>query len=324
MLAVQDKTRLPETARRLGTGVQLPQIEAFLEVARQGNVGRAAPRIFVSQPALTARIQALEAELGVELFHRTSRGMQLTSIGQAFQPYAERAIQAVRDGSKLLAGMQSGYEGELTIGAALAVSTYVLPQILARYIQQWPRAHVNVRTGPTDQIVEMVVWGEVDLAVTRETHDPRVATRLLYEEDLVLVACPSHPMSQCPRAEAVEFSNTRIILFDRGSSYFAMASALLREAGVLPTTVMELDNIAAAKRMVEAGVGVSLLPSTAAADGLASGALVRIPWPPAESLHRSITLVHRPGDHPQPPAEAALCELLTHIPDLVPGARAPR
>jgi DNA-binding transcriptional LysR family regulator len=308
---------------RPGTGVQFAQLEAFLEVAREGNIGRAAPRIFVSQPALSARIQSLEAELGVELFNRTSKGMHLTSVGQAFLPFAARALDAVRQGSKLVAGMQAGTDGEMTIGAALGVSTYVLPQVLARFAERRPRVRLNVRTGRTSEIVELVFWGEVDLGITRQTDDPRVATQILYEEDLVLVASANHPMARHRSAPSIDFSDTRVILFDRGSVYYAEAKSLLYEAGVLGTTVMELDNIASAKRMVEAGLGVSLLPSTAVADALETGALIRIEWAPAASLGRSIVLVSRRDRGPRTPAEAMLCDLLTHIPEMIAGAHAP-
>src|SRR6202171_4067045 len=95
----------------------LAQVEGFLEVARRGNVSRAAEAMFVPHPTLTARIPALERELGEPLFARTRRGMRLTDAGRAFLPYAERAMRAVRDGRQALNDARSGSAGRLVLGA---------------------------------------------------------------------------------------------------------------------------------------------------------------------------------------------------------------
>src|SRR2546430_6467083 len=91
----------------------LAQMEGFLEVARRGNVSRAAEAMFVTQPTLTARLHALERELGEPLFARTRRGMRLTDAGRAFLPYAERAMRAVREGRQALTHPPSASAGPL-------------------------------------------------------------------------------------------------------------------------------------------------------------------------------------------------------------------
>src|ERR671931_1632233 len=98
--------------------MHLTQVEGFVEVARQGNLSRAAEALFVTQPALTARLQALEAELGTRLFLRSRRGMELTDAGRAFLPYAERALLALSDGSELVAELGRGMAGGRTPRAA--------------------------------------------------------------------------------------------------------------------------------------------------------------------------------------------------------------
>ena len=108
------------------------QVEAFLEIAHQGNLSRAAEALHVSQPALTARLQALETELGQALFVRGRRGMTLTDVCRAFRPYAERAVMALDEGATLVRDLGAGGAGELVLGAAPAVSAYVLPGLLVR------------------------------------------------------------------------------------------------------------------------------------------------------------------------------------------------
>src|SRR2546430_5562305 len=135
----------------------LAQMEGFLEVARRGNVSRAAEAMFVTQPTLTARLHALERELGEPLFARTRRGMKLTDAGRAFLPYAERAMRAVRDGRQALADARSASAGRLVLGAAPAVSTYVLPALLQRFSGAYPRGGVGVPTRHSGGVFKMVL-----------------------------------------------------------------------------------------------------------------------------------------------------------------------
>src|SRR6267142_7118266 len=108
----------------------LAHLESFVEVARTANVSRAAQTLFLTQPALTARLKSLESDLGVELFVRSARGMKLTDAGRAFLPYAQRTLGLVTEGRRVIADLREGSTGELVIGAAPAVSTYLLPTIL--------------------------------------------------------------------------------------------------------------------------------------------------------------------------------------------------
>ena len=149
------------------------QVQAFSEVARTGNVSRAAESLYVTQPALTARIQALEKELGETLFVRTGRGVRLTDAGRVFLPNAERAVQSIEDGRQALSDLRSASAGRLALGAAPAVSTYVLPPVLKRFANLHPRVDVAVSTGHSEEILAMVEevpdFGELLATVMRES-----------------------------------------------------------------------------------------------------------------------------------------------------------
>src|SRR4029077_18626812 len=106
------------------SGLQLLQVEGFLEVARRGSVRRAAEALYITQPTLTARLHSLERELGTRLFLRTPRGMRLTDAGRAWVPYAERAMRALLDGRDALEQVMTASAGHLMIASAPAVSTY--------------------------------------------------------------------------------------------------------------------------------------------------------------------------------------------------------
>ena len=298
----------------------LTQIEAFVEVTREGKLGRAAANLYVTQPALTARIQALELELGQPLFARSRRGMTLTDAGRRFLPYAERSLEALRSGKGVLADVGRGTIGELAIGAAPAVSTYVLPPLLDRYVREHPSVRLLVRTGHSEEIVDMVLRSEVQFGLVRELRDGRVESQPLYEDELVLVVSPNHAFAESWAVPVETLAGERLIFFDRTSSYYDLTNAMFREAGVSPRGAIELDNIDAAKKMVEQGLGVALLPNTAVSEDVDRGALVRVPLTGARPIRRRIMLITRPQAEAPGPA-IAFRRLLAQIPELVPGAR---
>jgi DNA-binding transcriptional LysR family regulator len=273
--------------------VLFSQIAAFVEVARRRSVSRAAEALFVTQPALTARLQGLERDLGARLFVRTPRGMKLTEAGESFLPYAVRALDSLTDGRMQVNALERGGAGRLAIGAAPAVSTYVLPGLLKRFAQSHPRVEVRVRTGHSEEMLELVLREQVDVGLVRALQHRDISSTPLYEDRLILVVDPEHPFAASGGIRLAEISGQQLILFDRTSSYHELTSALFRRAGISPNGVMELDNIDAAKKMVEQGFGVALLPHTSVADELAAGTLAEVAVQDAEPVRREIVAIRR-------------------------------
>lgn len=276
----------------------VPRLEAFLEVAERRSVSRAAEALFLTQPALSARLRRLEADLGATLFVRTPRGMRLTDAGHAFLPYAARALATLADGRRQVNALERGGAGSLAIGAAPGVGTYVLPGVLKRFREGHPRVRVSVRTGHSEEVLDLVLHEQVDLGLVRALQHPEVAATPLYEDRLVLVVEPGHAFARAGSIVLEEIGREQLVLFDRTSSYHELTSALFRSAGVFPAGVMELDNIEAAKKMVEQGFGVALLPQTAVAGELEAGSLAAVEISDAEPVRRQIVAIRRPDAGP--------------------------
>jgi DNA-binding transcriptional LysR family regulator len=247
--------------------------------------------------------------------------MVLTPAGRAFLSHADRALESIRSGTTLVRELAHGVIGELALAAAPAVSAYVLPEVLVRFTEQHPGVRLLVRTGHSEEIVDLVARGEVNLGIVRQLRDARVRSRPLYEDELVLVARPDHPFGAAGRVDVADIGGAQLILFDRTSSYYDVTNALFRAAGVVPRGVTEVDNIEAAKRMVERGLGVALLPGTAIADAVAGGSVREIGLVGAETIRRRIVAVERIGAHPTSPFVTTLWGLLDRIPDLIPRAQ---
>lgn len=298
--------------------MQIPQVAGFLEIARRHNLSRAAEALHVTQPALTARLRLLEEELGTALFERSPRGMRLTDAGRAFLPYAERAVEALDTARTLVGEHARGTSGRLTIGTAPAVGAYVLPGLLARYVEGFGSVRLVVRTGHSEEIVDLVAGGELDVGLIRELHNPGVSVRSLYEDELMLVAPPAHEFSRLGAIELDRLADATLILFDRTSSYYDLTNAIFRAVGVAPRSTIELDNIDAAKQMVRHGLGVAFLPHTAIAADVARGALRAIEVHGLPPTRRRIVAVRRAGAGRAAPAVQGFLDVLDRIGEVLP------
>jgi DNA-binding transcriptional LysR family regulator len=293
------------------------QLHAFVEIARAGSVSRAAEKLHLTQPAASARLQALERELGHPLFVRTRRGMHLTDGGRAFLAYAERALETLAAGRRVMQEVARGEAGELALGAAPAISTYVLPGLLKRFAERHPRLQLRVKTGHSEEVLEMVLRDEVQVGLLRELPHPQTETVPFYEDKLVLVVAGEHPFATHRRIKLEDLAGEQLILFDTTSSYHALTSAFFRDAGVEPAGVMELDNIDAAKKMVEGGLGFALLPQTAVSRELEAGVLRAVEIKGVEPVRRRIVAMRRRDGRPPP---AAVSDFIATLAESWPAA----
>lgn len=286
------------------------RLEAFAEVARSGSLTKAARILDVTQPALSERLIALERDLGVDLFVRTHRGVRLTDAGRALVPHAERAIAAIAEGRRVVDEMRRGKGGRLAVGAAPAVSTYVLPEVLRLFNRAHPDVELSVRTGHSEEVLDMVLREDVQVGVVRELRHPELETSPLYEDELVLVVHRTHRFADRGRIRIADLASEHLVTFDRASSYAELTQALFREAGIVPRGTIELDNIDAAKKCVSQGLGVALLPRQAVREELAARTLRTVVIAGARPIRRRIVAIRRRDAGVAVPTVAAFLDLV--------------
>ncbi len=185
--------------------------------------------------------------------------------------------------------------GHLMIAAAPAVSTYVLPELLEQFVAAHPRVEVSVRTGHSEDVVELVLRDEVQVGLGRAIRHPDLELRPFHTEDLVLVCAPDHAFTGRPSVAMAEVAAQKLIMFDRTSSYYEITHGAFLSAGVSLRGLMELDSIEAAKKMVERGLGVALLPGTAVAREVAGKTLCVVKMKDAPSRSGVATPASRRG-----------------------------
>jgi DNA-binding transcriptional LysR family regulator len=292
--------------------VELSQLDAFIAAADCGSFSRAAEVLNVAQPSLSNRIQSLEREVGQTLFERMGRGVKLTDAGVAFLPYAQRAIRTLSDGLFVLEGTREGTMGRLTIGTAPAVGTYVLPRLLKAFHDNHQGVDISVRTGHSEDVLQMVLEDEVQVGFGRPISHPDVRTLTLYRDELVLVVSSAHPYAKHGRVNVSDLEGESLIVFDRESSYYTLILSLFRDLGVVPHQQMYLDSIEATKKMVEQNLGIALLPAVSVDREIKLGTLHKLQLDTPEPVLRDIALMYR-RNKPQSGPMASFLNLVAQI-----------
>lgn len=289
--------------------MEIDQIETFLAVVTYGGFHRAAAALRVSQPAISARVRALEDSLGVKLFSRVRGGLSVSPAGKALRPHAEQLLRDVARARQAIHELQPSVGGALRIAAALSVCTYFLPDVIKDYQAANPKVMVSLRSGTSLQVLKMVLDGEAEIGVARSLNHPEVETMTLRDDPLILVGHPHHPAARKRRVRLEDVESMPLIFFDRGSSDWTLSQGLFRRAGQLPNTVLEVETIEAAKRMVERKLGLSFLPQIAVSRELRHGRLVAVEIADVEPLRRNLDVIY-PRHRPLTREAQALFQLL--------------
>ncbi len=252
--------------------------------------------------------------MGQPLFERMGRGVKLTDSGRAFLPYAQRMLRTLSEGLLVLEGARDGTAGQLTIGTAPAVGTYVLPRILKVFCDRHEGIDVAVRTGHSDAVLQMVLEDDVQVGFGRPINHPDVRTIVLYEDTLVLVVSSMHRYAKRGTVRVDELADESLIMFDRDSGYYGLILGLFRNLGVVPHQQMHLDSIEATKKMVESNLGIALLPEVAVEREMKLGTLHKVHNEAAAPVTREIAVMYR-RNKPQSGLMAGLLNLLGEMYD---------
>jgi DNA-binding transcriptional LysR family regulator len=240
----------------------------FLAVAEEGHFGRAAARLGISQPPLTAQIQALERELGVKLLERTGKGARPTREGEALIPLARRLAQDAGELESLARELRAGRHAPVSIACVTSALFDYLPPLVRALQAARPDSAISVREMDTTDAVEALRRGEVDLALLRLDRDrPPVKLRAL-GRDMLAAALPSgHPLAESTAPLPLgQLADEPLLVLPRGISpaYSDAMVTACREAGFTPRVVREVGSAMAQLAIVAAGLGVALVSSAMA------------------------------------------------------------
>lgn len=241
--------------------MEIGQLQAFEHVAREGSFTSAAESLGLTQPSVSARVAALERELGGQLFERGRRRLRLTPLGRTFMPYVERALAALTDGQEAVQRLKEGKLGQVSVAALNPLAMYILPTPMQRFREEYPSVDLTIRIRITREIIDMLYEGQVSLGlISAPLWDKGLQILARFQEPVSAVVNAHHPLAQCDSlclADIYDHTIYRVTLNPRGNALVDSLAEHARQGSggaviAVPTTL--------AVDLLLHGDGVAFLP----------------------------------------------------------------
>lgn len=226
---------------------------AFVTVVEEGNITKAAVRLFISQPALSYRIKIIEENIGVTLLLRSNGGIVLTPEGEVFYAYCLRMLHELAETKEEMDNMTDEVRGTLTIASSAIFASYELPALLRTYLEKYPKVRIQVKTGLSNQVNKMFNSGECMIAFTRGEHSSMGQSIQLYKEPYCLVYHKPVEISELLQIPLIQYKTdpTVMVIFDEWWNH---------NFKVMPNVAMALDTMGTCRHFIREGLGWSMLP----------------------------------------------------------------
>src|ERR1700730_448179 len=270
------------------------QLRTFVEVAGQKSFSRAAEKLSLTQPAISAQIRSLEKEVGSVLFERRGGKVNFTAAGRVFEPFAEHCFSCYDHIMGTVAELYRSPRGTISISANEATCLYVLPAIFANFKKQFSQVGLSIVRAERRHTLEAVLNREVDFGVvTLPVKDPRLITEIIHKDELVLAVPTNHPLASRGRVDFSEVRQHPMLLMKHGRQR-EQINHLFHMQDSHPKIAVEVESSELLKRLVIAGLGTAFLPHTNVAAEIQSG-VVNVVKVNGLRLSRNLALIYRKG-----------------------------
>ena len=262
--------------------INLHQLRVFAAAVRHDGIGAAARALGMSQPAVSRAVAELERDLGVQLLDRSTSGVHPTPVGVELFEHAQAVAAAERGAEEAIAAAKGLARGALHIGASTTIATYVLPPLIGAFARAHPGIDLRLSSVHTRVLVPLVRNYDVDVAFAEApVTDPRVTVTRWLTDEMVVVACPTHPLAQRAAAEGLvapsALDEELLLLREPESGTRDLVLHGLMAGGVVPTRTMSVDGTEVIKRLVAEGVGIAVVSRVTVVEQLALGRLTVVP-----------------------------------------------
>lgn len=280
-------------------------LAAFLEVADSGSFSRAGGSLFLSQPAISKRIAALEQQLGAALFDRVGRRVTLTDAGRTLLPFARKALQDIEDGRRALSQLVDKVSGRLSIGTSHHIGLHRLPPVLRRYTQQFPEVDLDIHFMDSEVACEAVLAGKLELGiVTLPTQPlPQLEQREVWPDPLSVVVGRDHVLAGRKRVRLSELAAHPAVMPDEQTYTHRIVKRELERHGLTPRIRLATNYLETLKMLASIGLGWTVLPSSMIDDSLEALVI------PELSMHRTLGMVWHQRRTLSGPARALIAAL---------------
>lgn len=292
----------------------LTELRYIVAVAREKHFGRAADRCFVSQPTLSVAIKKLEDELGVALFERGVNEIRVTSVGEHVIAQAQRVLEEAAAIKHIAAAGKDELAAPLRFGAIYTIGPYVTPQLIPLLLKRAPGMPLLIQENYTAKLGELLKNGDLDLILLSEPfNEPGIVTQAVYDEPFRVVMPVSHPWANKSRIAAADLCGETLLLLSSGNCFrdqvLQTCAGAKRAVNAGLQQSLEGSSLETIRQMVASGVGLTVLPSTAAESRTADTKLTVMKNFTAPEPMRRVALAWRKS-FPRPRAVAAVREAL--------------
>jgi len=293
--------------------LELRHLHLVAAIADTGTVTAAAARLHLTQSALSHQLRDAEGRLGARLFERMGRRMRLTTAGERLLSAARSILEGLEQAEREIHRAVSGRLGPLRLTTQCHTVYHWLPGRLKIFQRSYPDVEVQVVAGATDEPVPWLLEGRIDLAIVhRLERDPRLESRPLWSDELVVVMHPRRPLARRSCIEARDFADQHLFVYSSALESNLVFREILIPAGVTPRRVSHIQLTEALIEMVKADLGITVLQRWSVAPQLERGELVARPLTAAGRLRRWNAVWRR---RPAPPDYlTAFVEILARYP----------
>ena len=239
----------------------LPDLRAFVAVAKLGSFRAAADELHLSQPALSRRIEKLEAALGVRLFHRTTRKVDMTTVGREFSHRANELLNSLEQSLMGIRDVAAQVSGEVTLACIPSAVRYFLPGILMAYHQRYPRIMVRIIDQGANEVLTTLLRNEADFGLNYiGTQEPDLEFKPILKESFVVACRPEHPLARKKKVTWDELSAHDYMSVTKDSGNRFLLDLALTDNPKRPRWYCEAQHVSTLVSLVEAGMGVAAVP----------------------------------------------------------------
>lgn len=245
--------------------MELRHLKYFLAVAEELHFGRAAARIYIAQPPLSQQIKQLEAEIGVKLFNRTKRRVELTEAGKIFQQEAYAVLERLENGVLKAQQAALGEAGWLSIGFVSSINYEILPKVLREFRRQYPDVEIFLQEMHNLEQTQSLLEKRIHVGFARMPPASReIVSKIIAREPLIIALPSAHKLRKKNNLKLAELENEPFIVFSqsRPSPFYEYILRLCAEAGFQPSIVQQVGEIQTALGLVAAEIGVALVPAS--------------------------------------------------------------
>lgn len=269
------------------------QLKTFLTIVSTRSYSKTGRILFVSQPAVSARVKTLEKIVGFQLLKQVEGEVILTKEGEVFYSYAEQAIEILDNGLESINQLHNKYEGDINIASTLTFANYYLTEIAEKFYRLYPNIVLNIQTGHSQNILDMVMGHVVSFGITREIFHDDVEKVLLLNDELIYAVNSEHSLAKLTEINLGEIDqlDEPLILLDRGSIDWYLIKNAFSQFKHEPNIIMKTDNVKIIKNMVKKGIGNAIMPRSGIGDELGTGNLRAIQIISDNELNRPFQLI---------------------------------